>query len=124
MPGLPKGEVFLCSDRGHWPAAYEKERRKIMAAILPWAAAIHHIGSTAVPGLAAKPIIDMMPETLDGVMNGRNIAMDDISAFIFHPGGKLHYLEEPSGDRVTASYSGDHLTGLTHSSASSRRAPR
>ncbi len=35
-----------------------------------------------------QTIIDMMPETLDRVMNGCNIAMDDISALIFHPGGK------------------------------------
>lgn len=40
--------------------------------------------SRAVP----QTIIDMMPKTLDGVMNGLNIGMDDISAFIFHPGGK------------------------------------
>lgn len=40
--------------------------------------------SRAVP----QTIIDMMPEAVNGVMNGRNIGTDDISAFIFHPGGK------------------------------------
>lgn len=41
-----------------WPAAFETERARL--APLLEGAEIHHIGSTAVPGLTAKPIIDMM----------------------------------------------------------------
>jgi GrpB-like predicted nucleotidyltransferase (UPF0157 family) len=41
-----------------WQASYAAERARL-APLLP-GAEIHHIGSTAVPGLAAKPIIDMM----------------------------------------------------------------
>lgn len=41
-----------------WPAAFEAERKRL--APLLEGAQIHHIGSTAVPGLAAKPIIDMI----------------------------------------------------------------
>ncbi len=41
-----------------WPASFEAERRRL--APLLGGAVIHHIGSTAVPGLAAKPVIDMM----------------------------------------------------------------
>jgi GrpB-like predicted nucleotidyltransferase (UPF0157 family) len=41
-----------------WPAAFEVERTRL--APLLEGAEIHHIGSTAVPGLAAKPIIDMI----------------------------------------------------------------
>lgn len=43
-----------------WPALYEQERQRIAEALGPLFAAIHHIGSTAVPGLSAKPIIDIM----------------------------------------------------------------
>ena len=42
-----------------WPAAYEEHRRRIEAALGGRAVGIEHIGSTAVPGLAAKPIIDV-----------------------------------------------------------------
>lgn len=35
-----------------------------------------------------QTIIDMMPDAVGGVMNGRNIGVDDIGTFIFHPGGK------------------------------------
>ncbi len=40
---------------------YEEERKRILGAIGAWLVDIQHIGSTAVPGLAAKPIIDIMP---------------------------------------------------------------
>ncbi len=43
-----------------WPDRYETERRQIASALGPLALAIEHVGSTAVPGLPAKPVIDLM----------------------------------------------------------------
>ncbi len=43
-----------------WPARFEAEKARILGAIGAWAVAVEHIGSTAVPGLAAKPIIDIL----------------------------------------------------------------
>lgn len=43
-----------------WPAMYEEEKARILGAIGHIIVAIEHIGSTAVPLLGAKPIIDMM----------------------------------------------------------------
>ncbi len=42
-----------------WPAMFEAERGRIAAALGARALRIEHNGSTAVPGLAAKPIIDI-----------------------------------------------------------------
>jgi GrpB-like predicted nucleotidyltransferase (UPF0157 family) len=42
-----------------WPAAYEAERDRLVA-LLADSVQLHHFGSTAVPGLAAKPVIDMI----------------------------------------------------------------
>ncbi|WP_347860900.1 GrpB family protein [Salimicrobium sp. PL1-032A] len=44
-----------------WPKQFESEARSIQAAMNHTPAFIHHIGSTSVPELPAKPIIDMMP---------------------------------------------------------------
>jgi GrpB-like predicted nucleotidyltransferase (UPF0157 family) len=41
-----------------WPAAFEAARRDLARA--PGAARVEHIGSTSVPGLAAKPILDFL----------------------------------------------------------------
>jgi GrpB-like predicted nucleotidyltransferase (UPF0157 family) len=44
-----------------WPGRFEAERSALLAAIGGWAVGgIHHVGSTAVPGLAAKPTIDIL----------------------------------------------------------------
>jgi len=40
---------------------YEEERDRILAVVGDLVVAIEHIGSTAVPGLGGKPIIDIMP---------------------------------------------------------------
>ncbi len=42
-----------------WADWFEQLRARIWRAIEPYALRVDHVGSTAVPGLAAKPIIDM-----------------------------------------------------------------
>jgi GrpB-like predicted nucleotidyltransferase (UPF0157 family) len=43
-----------------WPAMFDKERTRLLGAIGPMVLTIEHVGSTAVPGLAAKPLIDLL----------------------------------------------------------------
>lgn len=43
-----------------WTILYEEERRRIAAALGDIAESIEHIGSTSVPGLPAKPLIDIL----------------------------------------------------------------
>ncbi|MBA2506871.1 MAG: GrpB family protein [Thermoleophilaceae bacterium] len=44
-----------------WPERFEEERAALEEAIGPWVTGgVHHVGSTAVPGLAAKPVIDIL----------------------------------------------------------------
>jgi GrpB-like predicted nucleotidyltransferase (UPF0157 family) len=43
-----------------WPARFTEERDRIAAALGDAALAIEHVGGTAVPGLPAKPVIDLM----------------------------------------------------------------
>jgi len=53
--------VIIVEYDPRWPAIYEEERDLILAAVGEWIVAIEHVGSTAVPGLGGKPIIDIMP---------------------------------------------------------------
>lgn len=56
--GTGDGPIRIVEYDDSWQSAYAAERDRL-ATLLP-GIRIHHIGSTAVPGLAAKPVIDMI----------------------------------------------------------------
>lgn len=69
-----------------WPDQFAEEHDALDDAIGPWATGgIHHVGSTAVPGLEAKPIIDIL------------VGVDslDTSRACFDPVATLAYLYAP-----------------------------
>ncbi len=43
-----------------WPCLFEREAQRIRGALGERALMVEHVGSTSVPGLAAKPIIDIL----------------------------------------------------------------
>ena len=62
-------DVALSAHDPAWAQVFELERTRLHALLPGVFLAIEHIGSTAVPGLVAKPVIDLMAavESLDGV---------------------------------------------------------
>jgi GrpB-like predicted nucleotidyltransferase (UPF0157 family) len=61
LVGPPEsGPVTLVEYDPTWPSRFEEHRRRIATALGPAARAVEHIGSTSVPGLAAKPIVDVL----------------------------------------------------------------
>jgi GrpB-like predicted nucleotidyltransferase (UPF0157 family) len=48
-----------------WPAQYEAEAAKIRSAIGEGALVLEHVGSTSIPGVSAKPIIDILLAVAD-----------------------------------------------------------
>ncbi len=54
------GQIVVADYDPAWPRMFEQERARLSAALGPLALVIEHVGSTAVPGLAAKPIIDLL----------------------------------------------------------------
>ena len=53
--------IKLVSYDDDWPAQFEAERKLLEAALSRWLTGhVEHVGSTAVPNLIAKPVIDMM----------------------------------------------------------------
>jgi GrpB-like predicted nucleotidyltransferase (UPF0157 family) len=57
-PYRPRPVRLVAYDPG-WPARYEELAAAIIAALGPVARRVEHVGSTAVPGLVAKPVIDI-----------------------------------------------------------------
>jgi GrpB-like predicted nucleotidyltransferase (UPF0157 family) len=48
-----------------WPAEFQRESARLRSVLGSELVCVHHIGSTSVPGLAAKPIIDLLPVAQD-----------------------------------------------------------
>ena len=59
--GTRGGHVEIAEYSPDWPVVFEREAAAILEACRPWVTEVHHVGSTSVPGLAAKPLLDMMP---------------------------------------------------------------
>lgn len=52
--------IHLAEYDPEWPRLYEREAKRLRDALGASALVIEHVGSTSVPGLAAKPVIDMV----------------------------------------------------------------
>ena len=58
--GLESGTVRVVAYDARWPELFRAEAARIASVVGPLGLEIEHTGSTSVPGLAAKPIIDML----------------------------------------------------------------
>lgn len=58
-------EINVVEFNPEWGKMFKKEAAEIRKTLGKNCVAVHHIGSTSVPGLAAKPIIDIMPVVKD-----------------------------------------------------------
>jgi GrpB-like predicted nucleotidyltransferase (UPF0157 family) len=88
-----------------WPSAFARLAARIRAALGDVAVAIEHIGSTAVPGLSAKPVIDLdaiiaspadLPEAIQRLQSIGYVYEGDLGiagreAFRSPPGGPPHH---------------------------------
>jgi GrpB-like predicted nucleotidyltransferase (UPF0157 family) len=52
--------IVLAPHSATWASAFEREAAEIEAAFQDLPIELHHIGSTAIPGIVAKPVIDML----------------------------------------------------------------
>jgi GrpB-like predicted nucleotidyltransferase (UPF0157 family) len=89
-------EIDIVPYDGRWPALYEAEQIRLLPVLQRYGLIeIAHIGSTAVPGLAAKPVIDIAITvvSLDAV---REHGVPEIEAL-----GYLFWAENPDFGRKT-----------------------
>jgi len=104
--------IVVESYDAEWPRRFEVECAVLERVLAPWLqGSIHHIGSTAVPGLAAKPIIDMMAGVRD--LEEARAAHDPLGKESYadapHRPGVAHHFAKPSG-RLGETTHGLHLT--------------
>jgi GrpB-like predicted nucleotidyltransferase (UPF0157 family) len=84
-----------------WPRQFEEERALLEGVLAPWLqAGVHHVGSTAVPGLSAKPIIDMIAGVRD--LEEARAALEPLRELSYHyrphrPGAHCFHKPESPG---------------------------
>lgn len=84
-----------------WSAKFRTERDILTAVLEPWLAGpIEHVGSTAVPGLAAKPVIDIMAAVHSLEASKPAIATLSKVGYLYAPyrADVMHWLCKPSPD--------------------------
>ncbi len=87
-----------------WPKRFEQERVALDDAIGGWVVGgIHHVGSTAVPDLDAKPVIDILAGVAD--LNGSRPCFDRLARlrYVYFPyrSDEMHWFCKPSPSRRT-----------------------
>lgn len=78
--------VEVMAHNPHWKNEFEQEAQKIKAIYDDLLLEIHHIGSTSVVGLKAKPVIDIMPIVCD--INEVDKFDDQMEALGYEPLGE------------------------------------
>lgn len=72
--GLESGVVRLAEYDAQWTVLFEAEAERLRAAVAPLQLALEHTGSTAVPGLCAKPVLDILAGYRDQARLGRYLS--------------------------------------------------
>ena len=94
--GLAQTQVRLHAPTPLWAGLYREEEARLKAALGPALLAVEHYGSTSVPGIQAKPIIDILA----------GIARLDDGPALAEPLAALGY--DYAGDKIVP---GHHIYG-------------
>jgi GrpB-like predicted nucleotidyltransferase (UPF0157 family) len=89
------GPILLVDYDSAWPRKYEEEAKRIQMTLGDRALRIEHVGSTAVPGLLAKPIIDIVLVVEDSANESKYAAALETVGYRLHlrePGWHEHRL--------------------------------
>jgi GrpB-like predicted nucleotidyltransferase (UPF0157 family) len=65
-----QGKIEIADYNPEWPLQFNRETARIKAALHPQDLSVEHVGSTSVPGLAAKPTLDIALTVVDSADEG------------------------------------------------------
>jgi GrpB-like predicted nucleotidyltransferase (UPF0157 family) len=103
LPPDPGSDVVLVEPDESWPAEYARQEDRIRAALGPGVVEVHHAGSTSVPGLAAKPVIDVALVVADPTDEPAYAPALEQAGYLFYvrePEWYLHRLFKDHSPRV------------------------
>ena len=81
-PWRADGPITIVEYDPAWPGLYEREAERIRGALGGQARLLEHAGSTSVPGLAAKPIIDIVLAVPDSSDEGAYVPALEAAGYV------------------------------------------
>ena len=94
----PRAPLVVVGYDPAWPQAYERWRQRVAAALGRTAIRIEHVGSTSVPGLAAKPIVDIQVSVADLGGEPRYVPQLQAAGLVLRSRDQLHrFFRPPAG---------------------------
>lgn len=78
------GPVQIADYNSEWPRLFEREAERIRAVLSNRVLLLEHVGSTSVPGLAAKPKIDILLVVADSADESAYIPALEAAAYVLH----------------------------------------
>ena len=104
MLGLKRGTVKLAKNHDEWARAFEIEKRSLLKTFGDRIVAIEHVGSTAIPGVPAKPIIDIRVAVTsldDSYINGFVEPFKKLGYFYMHKFPDRHFFAKGPEEKRT-----------------------
>jgi GrpB-like predicted nucleotidyltransferase (UPF0157 family) len=83
-PRAHQGPIHLSPPDAMWPQQYAEVAERVRQALGPCAAVVEHVGSTSVPGLAAKPFIDVLLLVRDPGDEAAYVPALEAAGFLLH----------------------------------------
>ena len=74
--------ILLLEYNPEWPALFRREAERVRMTLGERVLQLEHVGSTAVPGLAAKPIIDMALAVADSADESRYVPAMEAAGYV------------------------------------------
>ena len=96
---VKEAKVELVAYDVNWPSLFEAERKVLMQSLAGWLVGeIEHIGSTAVVGLCAKPVIDIMAPVRSLAESIAAIPVVERAGYVYYPykPALMHWFCKPS----------------------------
>ncbi len=84
--GMPvhNAPIQLVEYSDEWPALFVREADRVRATLGARVLTLEHVGSTSVPGLAAKPIIDMILAVADSADEPAYVPAMESAGYVLH----------------------------------------
>ncbi len=98
--GLERGEVVVVPHDPRWRTLFMRTSDELHAALGSSILAVHHVGSTAVPGLCAKPILDVLVSIPDLARGADLVSQLTALGYEFRPAEEIpdrHFFRRRNG---------------------------